>query len=149
MRPTSKKLQDSLGTPPETYDLEDLPRQVLEKIRTFYAAEILGSGEPLNGLAAPSGPENAQSDLVMHCQSKEGEIREFWDIESRSIQTLAAKGLSIEFMFGFDWHWRGETSARGRGPCPATQWTKTLQDLHNALSCSMLEVLPLRLFIIA
>lgn len=62
MRPTSKKLQDFLGTPPETYDLEDLPRQVLEKPRTFYAAEILASGEPLDGLAAPSGPENAQSE---------------------------------------------------------------------------------------
>lgn len=51
----------------------------------------------------------------MHCQSKEGEIRESWDIESRSIQTLAAKGLSIDFMFGFDWMARGDFCA-WKGP---------------------------------
>jgi len=85
----------------------------------------------------------------MHCQSKEGEIGEFGDFESRSIQTSTEKGLSKDSMFGFDWHWRGETSARGKGPCPATQWTRTLQDLHSAFSCSLLEMLPLRLLIIA
>lgn len=144
-----ENLQDFLNTPPETYDLEDLHRKVLEKLRIFYAAELLESGEPSNKLAAPSGPENAEFGLIMHCQSKEGAIGEFWDIESRSIQTLAEKGLSKDFVFGFDWHWRGETSARGRGPCPATQWTRTLQDLHNAFSCSVLEILPLRLLVIA
>lgn len=97
-----EKLQDFLCTPPETCNLEDLHRQVLEKCRTFYAAELLESGEPWDRLAAPSGPENAQLGLVMHCQSQEGGIGEFWDIESRSIQTLAEKGLNHKFMFGFD-----------------------------------------------
>ena len=115
-----RKLQDFLGTPAETYSLEDLHRQVLEKFRIFYAAGLLECGEPSDRLAAPSGPENARLGRVMHCQSKEGEIREFWDVERRSIQTLAGQCLSKDFVFGFDWHWRCETSARGRGPCPAT-----------------------------
>ena len=139
-----EKLQDFLGTPPETYEIEDLHR-----LRIFHAAGLLESGEPWNKLVGPSGPEKAQLGLVMHCQSKEGGIRDFWDIESRSIQTLAEKGRSEEFMFSFDWHWRAEIPARGRGPCPATQRTKTVRDLHHVLSCSLLEKLPLRLLIIA
>ncbi|CAD6575372.1 MAG: hypothetical protein ASARMPRED_007205 [Alectoria sarmentosa] len=86
-----ERLQDFLYTPPETYNLEELHRQVLEQFRTFYAAEILESGEPSDRLAAPSGPEIAQLGFVMHCQSQEGEIGELWDIESCSIQTLAEK----------------------------------------------------------
>ena len=70
-------------------------------------------------------------------------------MESRSIQTLAEKDPSDEFMFGFDWHWRVETSARGRGPCPTTQRTKTQCSLHDALSCDLLETLPFPLLIIA
>lgn len=54
-----EKLQDFLGTPPETYDLEDLHRQVLEKLRTFYAAELVEYGEPSSNLAARFGQENA------------------------------------------------------------------------------------------
>ena len=103
----------------------------------------------MNRLGAPSGPEHAEMGLVMHCQSKEGEVGELWDIESRSIQTLAEKGLSNDCVFGFDWHWQGETYARGRGPCPATQWTKNQCDLHNALSRDILEISPLPLLLVA
>lgn len=60
------------------------------------------------GWQLPSGPENVQLGLVKHCQSKEGEIGEFWDIESWSIQILAEKGSSKELMLGFGWKWRGE-----------------------------------------
>jgi hypothetical protein len=99
------------------YDAQQFHQLVVEKLDAFYIAEVQESGEPRNRLAAPSGPENANLGLIMHCQSKEGEIGQFWDIESPSIQTLAQKGLGVEFMFGFDWHWRAETSACGRGGC--------------------------------
>ena len=79
-----------LGTPPETYDLEDLHGQVLERLRTSYAAELLKPDGPSNRLAAPSIPENGQLGRLMHCQSREGGMRDYWDIESRSIQTLAS-----------------------------------------------------------
>ena len=114
-------LQYFLNAPLETCNPEDLHREVLEKLRLFYNAELLQSGKPLNKLAAPSGLENAQLGLLMHCQSKAGDIGEFWDMESRSIQMLIEKGLSKDFIFDFDWHWRVETSAGGRGPCPAAQ----------------------------
>ena len=84
----------------------------------------------------------------MHYQSKEGEIKEFWDDENRSIQTLAKQGLSKECIYGFNWRWRAETSARGKGFCPAKRWTDNLQSLHNTLSYEILEILPLTLLIV-
>ena len=86
----------------EIFDPKDLHRKPLAKLRKFYAAEIQESGGPLNRLAAPSGPEGALLGLVMHCQSKEGEIKELWDDKNRSIQMLAKKGLSKECIYGFD-----------------------------------------------
>ena len=144
-----KELQHFLSKSPERQDSGTVGDTILARLQIFFAAEILESGEPMNRLGAPSGPENTEMGLVMHCQSKEGEVGEFFDIESRSIQTLAEKGLSNDYVFGFDWHWRGETSARGRGPCPATQWTKNQRDLHNALSRDILEILPLPLLLVA
>jgi len=85
----------------------------------------------------------------MHCQLKEGEIGPFWDIESLNIQILAQKGLGVEFMFGFDWHWRAETSARGRGGCSTNHWTEALRNLHDTLSSDLLKILPLLLLIVA
>lgn len=120
-----EKLQDFLSKPSETYEPEDLHRKILARRHNFYAAGLLESGEPSNRLAAPSGPENVQLGLVKHSQSKEGEIGEFWDIESWSIQILAEKGLGKELMLGFDWQWRGEivscnsTSTSGQTACDA------------------------------
>jgi hypothetical protein len=71
------------------YDAQQFHQLVVEKLDAFYIAEVQESGEPRNRLAAPSRPENANLGLIMHCQSKEGEIGPFWDIESPSIQTLA------------------------------------------------------------
>ncbi|KAL8732073.1 MAG: hypothetical protein Q9166_003027 [cf. Caloplaca sp. 2 TL-2023] len=95
-------LLDFLSKPSETSDPEHLHNKLQAKLRAFRAAEIQESGESLNRLAAPSRPEGALLGLVMHCQSKEGEIRGFWDIENRSIQIQAKKGLSKEFVYGFD-----------------------------------------------
>lgn len=53
-------------------------------------------------------------------------------------------------MFGYDWHWRAEISAHGRGTsCPAKQWTSSQRILHDAMSCDLLELLPLPLLIVA
>ncbi|KAI4257890.1 MAG: hypothetical protein L6R42_005411, partial [Xanthoria sp. 1 TBL-2021] len=62
---------------------------------------------------------------------------------------LAEKVLSKDSMFDFDGSWRGETSARRRGLCPAPQWTQKVYDLLNTLSVSLLEIAPLRLLTIA
>jgi hypothetical protein len=132
-----------------SYDAQQFHQLVVEKLDAFYIAEVQESNEPRNRLAAPSGPENADLGLIMHCQSKEGEIGPFWDLESPSIQSLAQKGLGVEFMFGFDWHWRAETSARGRGGCSTDYWTKAQRNLHDALSSDLLEILPLPLLIVA
>jgi hypothetical protein len=67
------------------YDAQQFHQLVVEKLNAFYIAEVQESGEPHNRLAAPSGPGNANLGLIMHCQSKEGEIGPFWDIESPSI----------------------------------------------------------------
>ena len=96
-----KELQHFLSKSPERQDSGTLHDTILAKLQIFFAAEILESVEPMNRLGAPSGPENAEM-LVMHCHSKEGEVGEFWDIKSRSIQTLAEKGLSNDCVFGFD-----------------------------------------------
>jgi len=132
-----------------SYDAQQFHQLVIEKLDAFYIAEVQESSEPRNRLARPSGPENADLGLIMHCQSKEGEIGPFWDIESPSIQSLAQKGLSVEFMFGFDWHWRAETSARGRGVCSTNHWTKAQRNIHDTLSSDLLEILPLPLLIVA
>ena len=60
--------------PSETCDPEDLDKGNLEELRVFYAGELLRSGMPLNGVAAPSGLDNVQLDLVRHCESIEGDI---------------------------------------------------------------------------
>jgi hypothetical protein len=132
-----------------SYDAQQLHQLVVEKLNAFYIAEVQESSKPRNRLAAPSGPENANLGLIMHCQSKEGEIGPFWDMESLSIQSLAQKGLSVKFMYGFNWHWRAETSARGRGGCSTNYWTKALRNLHDTLSSDLLEILPLPLLIVA
>ena len=90
-----------------------------------------------------------QVHLDLRCQSKDGEIGPSWDLDSRSIQTLAGAGSSDKFVFGFDWHWRGEHSVRGRGACPATRWTPAQRNLHNVVSYDILEILPLPLLIVA
>lgn len=61
-----------LSEPPQIHNREYLHGQIFAKLRTFYAAEVLESGEPPDRLASPSGPEDAAVGLVMHGQSKEG-----------------------------------------------------------------------------
>jgi hypothetical protein len=77
-------------------------RVVLSRLDAFYQAEVAATGEPRERLAAPSGPEDAELGIIMHYQSKEGHIGSLWNYESPTIQALIAKGLSSEFVYGFD-----------------------------------------------
>jgi hypothetical protein len=87
----------------------------------------------------PSGPKHAELGLILHCQSKKGDIGEFWDKESRTILLLAEKGFNNSLVFGFDWHWRAEHSARARGGnCPTTK--KEQRDLHDKVSEDILKL---------
>ena len=146
----------------ELYDLEKflvahktpqdatfLRSQLSNRLHLFYTAELLESGQSRDRLARPSGPENADIGILMHCHSKEGKIDECWDTDSMSIQAMTQKGLSHDFAFFYDWHWRAESSARGRGRCPATKWSKSLRSLHDALSSDLLDILPLPLLVVA
>jgi len=130
---------------PRQIDREIANRVVRSRLDAFYQAEVAATGEPRERLAAPSGPEDAELGIILHCQSKEGHIGKFWDYESPSIQALTAKGLSSEFVYGFDWHWRAEESARrpGRSSCPASAWPRAKRSLHDALSSEILEILSL------
>jgi hypothetical protein len=110
------------------------------------------SGGSRDRLTRPSGLENADLGLVLHVASKEDEIEDFWDVESRTIQLLIQKGVGDQddFVFAFDWHWRAEGKrSKRKGLCPATTWSRKLRLLHNTFSATLLEQLPLPLLIIA
>ena len=142
-------LQFFANTSPR-HDEERVEKQILAKLEEFYTAETKLTKEPRTRLAKPSGRACADLGLIMHCQSKDGDIGEFWDVESRSIQPLAKKGVNPGVIFGYDWHWRAEGLARLRNSnCPATKWSKGKRDLHNAFSHEILNILPLPLLIIA
>ncbi|KAL2399038.1 hypothetical protein ABEF93_007168 [Exophiala dermatitidis] len=135
---------------PRQVSRETLRGIVQDRFHTFCQAEIAMTGEPRDRLAAPSGPEDAALGIILHCQSKEGHVGEFWDTESPTIQALIAKGLNSEFVYGFDWHWRAEESARrpGRANCPATHWTQAKRSLHDGFSSDILDILSLPWLII-
>ena len=107
-----EQLRDLLIMDPGHVSPRDkLHKSVARRLQMFYEAEMQVSGEDRNRLACPSGPEDADLGLiVMHCQSKDGEVGPFWDMTNASIQALTAKGLSEEFTFCYDWHWRAERS---------------------------------------
>lgn len=89
---------------PRQANRETMRGIVHDRFNTFCQAEIAMTGEPRDRLVAPSGPEDAALGIILHCQSKEGHVGEFWDTESPIIQALIAKGLNSEFVYGFDWH---------------------------------------------
>lgn len=120
------------------------------RLDEFYQAETALTGEPRDRLSTPSGPLDAALGIVLHCQSKRGPVGEFWDPESPTIQALHAKGLNSDFVFGFDWHWRAEETARrpGRSTCPTRVWASEKRLLHDQLSSDILDILNLPWFIV-
>lgn len=145
-----RTLLNFLTTPPAFHDVGYLENQISTQLASFFSAELALTGDSANRLASPSGPKDAELGLILHCQSKEGDVGEFWDKENRTIQALAEKGFSDKFVFGFDWHWRAEHDARSRGgSCPTTKWPQEQRDLHNKVSAKILETLPLRILVVA
>jgi hypothetical protein len=126
-------------------------RQLIRaKLDAFFETEIAITREPRDRLADPSGPEDAELGIILHCQTMKGHVGEFWNPESRTIQLLSAKGLSPEFIYGFDWHWRAEESARrpGKTACPTKRWPIAKRSIHDEFSRELLELLPLPWLII-
>lgn len=125
--------------------LEDCPRAVSprsqeqfhneidNKIREFFATEIAVSSWDEDRLCTPSGKEDAELLIVLHCQTKDiaHPVGPFWDPTTFSIQNLAVKGYSTDFLYGFDWHWRAEETCVGRGRCSAAKWPQSLKCLHD------------------
>lgn len=69
-------LQRFLSSPFSKQDAEYLQRQHSDRLRAFYKAELQELGGPSDRMGRPSGPENADIGIIMHCQPKEGAIGE-------------------------------------------------------------------------
>ena len=64
----------------------ELHDNVAGQLQTCYEAEVQESGVDRSQLTCPLGPEDANLGLIMHCQSKDGEVGPFWDTTNASIQ---------------------------------------------------------------
>jgi hypothetical protein len=126
---------------------EQLHQELTERLENFYSTEVQVSGKGCDRLASPGGPEDADLGIILHLQSEEDAIGNFWDPRSAAIRLLEEKGISDEFTFGYDWHWRAEETCKGRTTCPAERWSRDLRALHSKVSTDILEILPL-LFLI-
>ncbi|KAH8883775.1 hypothetical protein GQ53DRAFT_420051 [Thozetella sp. PMI_491] len=122
-----------------------------QKLREFYEEEVVESGEPRNLLSEPAGPETANFGIILHIRTrKQAEVGSFpfFDLQNRTIQLLAKKGVSDSFTYMFDWHWRAELWRKSRSRCSTLQWRPEVKHLHNQLSSYILDTLPLPLLLI-
>ena len=92
----------------------------------------------MRDFAIPGGPPDADLGLILHIQSEGDAIGPFWDPRSVTIRLLEEKGLSGDFCFGFDWHWRAEDTFHGRTECPVHKWSRDLKTLHHSVSSDIL-----------
>ena len=97
-----QSLMELLRHRPQNHGVKFLESKVSSFLSEFTAEETSLTGQPGDRLATPPRRADAGLGLIMHIQSKDGAIQGFWDEESPSIQTLAAKGLKPKFIFGFD-----------------------------------------------
>ncbi len=86
-------LLDFLTQAPQSGDSSALKELTRKDVETFYENELKLSEGSRDRPTRPTGPENADLDLVLHVASKEDEIEDFWDVESRTIQLLIRKGV--------------------------------------------------------
>ena len=121
---------------------------VLGRLNEFHEAELRELGACRSRLAKLSGPVDADLGIILHCQTKKGEVGYFWDHESPTIQTLTKKGFSDQFAFCYDWHWRAEESIRDRGVCPTIGWKKSVRKLHDDFSVCLLSMVNFRFLIV-
>lgn len=128
---------------------EDLSKKLAWRLERFQKEEVQISAQSLERIGFPGGPESAGLGLILHIQSEEDTIGPFWDPRSATIQLLQKKGVSENFTFGYDWHWRAEETFHGRTSCPAKKWSRDLRDVHDAMSRDILTILPLPFLITA
>lgn len=124
--------------------------EIDRRLHDFYAAETSISGQDKSRLCVPSGKEDAELMIILHCQTKGLLLPtgNFWDMTSFTIQLLASKGYSTKFLYGYDWHWRAEETCIGRGKCSASKWPQALKNLHDRFSFSLFTILPSRFALI-
>ncbi|KAF9892888.1 hypothetical protein FE257_000478 [Aspergillus nanangensis] len=141
-----------LENPKANYDyLDKEPQDLLrERLQVFYEMETQYSGLSTDRLSIPGGPEDADLCIVLHIATGKHTSRDFWDPKSATISLLQEKGLTEEFVFGYDWHWRAEdASYLTRSDCPLRKWPQNLKALHDQVSAEILELLPLPFLITA
>ena len=129
-------------------DTAHLHQFVNQRVQRFYGEEVSLSGNSRERLAAPSGPPDAELGILMHCQTKDGQIGPFWDVQNQSISALHQKGLSPDFAFGFDLHWRAGVVGRQNKGCPAVKWPPAVRRLHEDLTSDLLKDLPFHLLLV-
>ncbi|KAJ4517713.1 hypothetical protein HRR78_003551 [Exophiala dermatitidis] len=127
----------------------NLQQLLTNEIEYFRTQEAGFTKEDAHGIAQPAGNPDCDLGLILHCQSREGGVTKFCDKGSQTIQLLSKKGLGPDVVFAYDWHWRGEGSARGRkSTCPASRWTKEKLQMHHQMSHRLLEILPVPFLIV-
>ncbi|KAF2229013.1 hypothetical protein EV356DRAFT_537618 [Viridothelium virens] len=128
---------------------EELHEQIESRIKHFYIEETMTSGLELGRLEKPSGNFDAELIVILHMQTRKSTERlerdspsPFWDPASFTIKLLESKGLSPNFMFGYDIHWRAEPRLSKNGICSSSIWTTKVKRLHDELSSWMFASLP-------
>ena len=51
-----------------------------------------------------------------------------------TMQTLAVKGYSPDFLYGYDWQWRAEETCTSWGKCSAAKWLQAVKCLLPSFS---------------
>jgi hypothetical protein len=69
--------------------------------------------------------------------------------KNQTIAALKIKGLSPEFAFCFDLHWRAGLPGRQNRGCPAAKWPPAALSLHDNLTFDLLSLLPFHLLLVA
>ncbi|KAF4556000.1 Hypothetical protein D9617_2g059670 [Elsinoe fawcettii] len=118
------------------HEATSLTRQVNSAVEDFHHLETSLSGHTAEQLARPGGTATAKLGVILHIQSKDSNFSDFFDDRNATMAMLSKKGVSAKFMFGFDWHWRGETTDewRSRTYCHFAKWPKQLRNAHDRFS---------------
>lgn len=88
-----------------------------EMLENFYLPEVQLSCEDRERLANPGGPEDADIGIILHVQSEDDIIDEFWDPRSATIRLLADKRINGSFCLVLIGTLTGGTPATQRDRC--------------------------------
>ncbi|OJZ91757.1 hypothetical protein ASPFODRAFT_27617 [Aspergillus luchuensis CBS 106.47] len=126
-----------------TYSQEQMQAKLMQRLEEFYSMDQQLSHQNCDGLSIPGGPVTADLGIALHLATGRDISRNFWDKRSASISLLQEKGISEQFAFGYDWHWRSEKTYLDRSDCPLKKWPKQLRALHDQMSTDILDMLSL------